>query len=1022
MTSEADYGIFADYETLRVVGKGGSSTVYKGKLQDGKMVAIKQIDTDGLSNDQILNIKGEIDTMKTLSHSHIVSYLGTLEVPHKICIFLEYCDRGSLRQFYQRRGALTEPQAANCTRQLLKGLLYLHQNGIAHRDIKCANCLLTKGDKLKLADFGASKRFESDSVVSGLKGTPHWMAPEVIKGTQMTTGWIKSDVWSVGCTVVEMMTAALPFAVYDNPMTAMYHIANGEQPPLNIEASEDLQQFIQACCAVDPEERPAVSDLSAMRFPVRPGKGKGQGNSAQGTSPPSKESSTKSTAVSMGGDGNDSTKEATTSVSKDIHADKPVSENTEQESSPTKENDTVNGATIHLETSTSNNTITSTTQQPIASSDDNDVLSDNLDNCATSTTQPSHVKQTSGGGDMQMEVELNVAKPILVRKNSGSEYEDDQEAQLGLEDFDVQTESKEGLEGSTGDTGDHIARQEQRVEYVPKGRSSRERPKGPDPIERSKDKYNNPNMYAGNTNYVPADAPTPKAGTRITNFDVSSSNDTNSNNNQHGYPYPLEYQDDVDVLPAGSVSPMVEQMAHLGIGIGPSIQASMSPMRNRQVHNYSQNSGGEGSLEGPVLTNSIDTQLTTYTQNTQQILANVGIYRDNGLSMDPAGGTSPYLSDPLTASHNSNGGYTNTDGCNGDYLSLNESSMRLSINSNTSYDSGSENPNNNSLLYNQQQQFYATANNGTNLGFDRPSAPLSGDRLGSYHTHGQVGPVPSPQAGGGMNSDLLERVGSSGSAAVRRGALEDLNSSNHGADFITNHAYTSTSTSNRYSTLAEGNYNDNYNNNSNLKTTYYEQSNNYNINNSGSYNGSMNNTVQMQAAQQSVNRVRQANNHRNRSKSAGSTLGGTSHGLPPMHNTLSPMNQNAVGTNGGMLRPLGPNQDMLLSTNGDKGAVSFGIAALGAFGGQGGEPSGNIENIPIRLNVAGSVNLPDGGLGHTISGRTIHSAPAVSRSDTYSLPPVMIQKKSQSQTPDGRKISKKKLKKKSEMNTSLGSM
>ena len=65
MTSEADYGIFADYETLRVVGKGGSSTVYKGKLQDGKMVAIKQIDTDGLSNDQILNIKGEIDTMKT---------------------------------------------------------------------------------------------------------------------------------------------------------------------------------------------------------------------------------------------------------------------------------------------------------------------------------------------------------------------------------------------------------------------------------------------------------------------------------------------------------------------------------------------------------------------------------------------------------------------------------------------------------------------------------------------------------------------------------------------------------------------------------------------------------------------------------------------------------------------------------------------------------------------------------------------------------------------------------------------
>ena len=261
----------SDYKTIKVVGKGGSATVYKGILTNSdRVVAIKQIDTDGLNKEQILNIQQEIDTIKVLSHEHIVSYLGTRTLQSKILIFLEYADRGSLRQFYQRRGSLTEPQAANCTRQIIKGLAYLHDNGIAHRDIKCANCLLTKGGIIKLGDFGASKRFESDSVVSGLKGTPHWMAPEVIKGTQMTTGWMKADVWSLGCTVVEMVTGQLPYCEYDNPMTAMFHIANGKQPCLqNTIVSDDLHIFIKACCDVNPELRPTAPALFAMPFPAR---------------------------------------------------------------------------------------------------------------------------------------------------------------------------------------------------------------------------------------------------------------------------------------------------------------------------------------------------------------------------------------------------------------------------------------------------------------------------------------------------------------------------------------------------------------------------------------------------------------------------------------------------------------------------------------------------------------------------------------------------------------------------------
>eukprot|EP01034_Spumella_vulgaris_P022489 gene22489-28617_t len=141
---------------------------------------------------------------------------------------------------------------------------------------------------IKLADFGASKRIESESIVSGLKGTPHWMAPEVIKGTQMSTGWIKADVWSLGCTVVELFTGRVPYAEYDNPMTAMYKIASGEIPQLKqrrtvpggrvlsveemvaVDAesspSEALLSFVRLCCAVDPEDRPSVEELLAHPF------------------------------------------------------------------------------------------------------------------------------------------------------------------------------------------------------------------------------------------------------------------------------------------------------------------------------------------------------------------------------------------------------------------------------------------------------------------------------------------------------------------------------------------------------------------------------------------------------------------------------------------------------------------------------------------------------------------------------------------------------------------------------------
>jgi serine/threonine protein kinase len=171
MTSKYDFSANGFWKKGKMIGTGGSSTVFEATIQhNGEIIAAKEIQIDGLSKDQVLAIEAEVNTIKSLEHKHIVNYLGTQLRENNFYIFLEYADRGCLRQYYRKHGKLSEPQVACCTKQLLLGLLYLHGNDIAHRDIKGANVLLTKKGEMKLADFGASKRYDTASIVSGLKG------------------------------------------------------------------------------------------------------------------------------------------------------------------------------------------------------------------------------------------------------------------------------------------------------------------------------------------------------------------------------------------------------------------------------------------------------------------------------------------------------------------------------------------------------------------------------------------------------------------------------------------------------------------------------------------------------------------------------------------------------------------------------------------------------------------------------------------------------------------------------------
>ena len=161
---------------------------------------------------------------------------------------MEYVAGGSLSSLLIKFGALNESIVKLYTRQIIEGLEYLHWNGAIHRDIKGANVLVDNNGTCKLSDFGSSKNMGTSinsEKYNSLKGTANWMAPEVIKQTGHGR---YADIWSLGCTVLEMMTGKPPWHQFGNPVYTMYHIAKkGMPPPLPEDLSKDLQEFLLMC-------------------------------------------------------------------------------------------------------------------------------------------------------------------------------------------------------------------------------------------------------------------------------------------------------------------------------------------------------------------------------------------------------------------------------------------------------------------------------------------------------------------------------------------------------------------------------------------------------------------------------------------------------------------------------------------------------------------------------------------------------------------------------------------------------
>ena len=218
-----------DYQLGECVGKGAFGSVYKAlNWGTGETVAIKQVKLADLPKGEIRVIMLEIDLLKNLNHPNIVKYHGFAKSTESLYIILEYCENGSLHSICKNFGKFPENLVALYMQQVLRGLLYLHEQGVIHRDIKGANILTTKEGLVKLADFGVATRKDTGLHESSVVGTPYWMAPEVIELAGATTA---SDIWSLGCTVIELLDGKPPYHRLQ-PMPALFRIVNDDHPPL----------------------------------------------------------------------------------------------------------------------------------------------------------------------------------------------------------------------------------------------------------------------------------------------------------------------------------------------------------------------------------------------------------------------------------------------------------------------------------------------------------------------------------------------------------------------------------------------------------------------------------------------------------------------------------------------------------------------------------------------------------------------------------------------------------------------
>ncbi|OJT10437.1 MAP kinase kinase skh1/pek1 [Trametes pubescens] len=252
-------------EELSRLGEGAGGAVYKVRdRRTGMVMARKTITTLEAPMKQLLR---EIKITSSTEHVNIIHFYGAYISPSssEVKVLIDYCEGGSLESVGKRMreigGRVGEKVAGRLAEGILQGLAYLHSRKTIHRDIKPPNILLTREGVVKLCDFGVSGEL-INSVAGTFTGTSLYMAPERLSGVEYT---IRSDVWSTGISLLELVTNRFPFPNDLAAIELMMYITQNEPPELedeeDIAYSAEMKDFIKKSLTRDPTLRPAPKEM-----------------------------------------------------------------------------------------------------------------------------------------------------------------------------------------------------------------------------------------------------------------------------------------------------------------------------------------------------------------------------------------------------------------------------------------------------------------------------------------------------------------------------------------------------------------------------------------------------------------------------------------------------------------------------------------------------------------------------------------------------------------------------------------
>jgi serine/threonine protein kinase len=254
---QPDQVVSGRYRVLRKLGGGGMADVYLCEdLTLGRRVALKVLLQRFLSDPTFVErFRREAKSAAGLNHPNLVSIYDWGEVDGTYFIVMEYVEGETLKELIRRQGRLGGNDAVRIGLQLLAAIEFAHREGIVHRDIKPQNVMLDRGGNVKVMDFGIARAGDSGMTEAGsILGTAQYLAPEQARGMQVDE---RSDLYSVGIVLYEMLTGTVPFKGDSAVTVALKHVNEMAPEPAQLVPGlpYSLNQIVLKAIAKDPDLR-----------------------------------------------------------------------------------------------------------------------------------------------------------------------------------------------------------------------------------------------------------------------------------------------------------------------------------------------------------------------------------------------------------------------------------------------------------------------------------------------------------------------------------------------------------------------------------------------------------------------------------------------------------------------------------------------------------------------------------------------------------------------------------------------